>query len=426
MAPGENKGIRMGKTIRDGWNKVLLGDLIEISHGFPFSGEFFSLEPTHRLIITPGNVKRGGGFNDARLKYYKNMEPDPADIPGLTGSRFMLEPDDIVIALTDLSREGNILGVSARLPDVGDRTILQNQRIGKVRVTSKDLSPHFLYWLLRTHFYRKHVIGAASGTTVRHTTPGVIRSYRFFLPPIDKQEAIADFLDILESRVGLLEQSNEKEERWIVSYCGRKFKRVRRTAPLSDFGRIVCGKTPSKAIRHYFGGSIPFIKIPDMRNRVYVTDTEDTLTAEGAAVQLSKQVPAHSVCVSCVATIGLVTLTARPSFTNQQINTIIPRDLRGGYYLYCALKQDKITRTLRKEAGGGTTIPNLNTRRFSEIAIPYPPRHDLDMFYDVAHGSFERILLNTRRIEKLNAYRDSLLPRLMSGSQSPTAREVPT
>ena len=35
--------------------------------------------------------------------------------------------------------------------------------------------------------------------------------------------------------------------------------------PLSYFGNIICGKTPSKKITEYFGGKIPFIKIPDMQ-----------------------------------------------------------------------------------------------------------------------------------------------------------------
>jgi type I restriction enzyme S subunit len=406
------------------WKEAVLGDLVEISHGYPFASKFFTIEPTARLVITPGNFKIGGGFNGTRLTYYNDTEPFPCAGSGSDGSRYILEPDDIVVALTDLSREAGILGCSARVPDRENKLILQNQRIGKVSIISEGLSPRFLYWLLRTHLYRRHVIGAASGTTVRHTTPDIIKSYRFYLPSIEKQESIAGVLDSLESRIRLLEECNRLYEAWVVNLCGRWFRSIRRTAPLSDFGRIVCGKTPSKGVSHYFGGSIPFIKIPDMRNRVYVTGTEDTLTAEGAAVQASKQIPPNSVCVSCIATVGLTTLTASWSYTNQQINTIIPRHHYIRYYLYCTLKTGPMIRHLQKLGNGGSAIPNLNTRTFSRVRIPRPPKQRLREFHEVTHTSFHRILLNSRKAEKLIAYRDSLLPRLMTGKLPPGKQEV--
>ncbi len=36
---------------------------------------------------------------------------------------------------------------------------------------------------------------------------------------------------------------------------------------LSDLGQIICGKTPSKSNKEYYGNEVPFIKIPDMHNR---------------------------------------------------------------------------------------------------------------------------------------------------------------
>ena len=33
---------------------------------------------------------------------------------------------------------------------------------------------------------------------------------------------------------------------------------------IAEFGEIVTGKTPSTAQKQYYGGNIPFVKIPDM------------------------------------------------------------------------------------------------------------------------------------------------------------------
>lgn len=94
--------------------------------------------------------------------------------------------------------------------------------------------------------------------------------------------------------------------------------------PLSEWGDIVCGKTPSKKKDEYYGGNIPFIKIPDMHGNMYAIETVDSLTEAGAETQKKKRLPKGSVCVSCIATVGQVVVASEDSFTNQQINSIVP------------------------------------------------------------------------------------------------------
>jgi type I restriction enzyme S subunit len=53
-----------------GWEEYSLGDLIEIKHGFAFSGEYFKDDPQGDILLTPGNFSIGGGFKDDKFKYY--------------------------------------------------------------------------------------------------------------------------------------------------------------------------------------------------------------------------------------------------------------------------------------------------------------------------------------------------------------------
>ena len=78
--------------------------------------------------------------------------------------------------------------------------------------------------------------------------------------------------------------------------------------PLSFYGEIICGKTPSKKIEKYFVGDVPFIKIPDMHGSVFIFETDDSLTEEGKLSQSNRTLPPKSICVSCIATVGLVSL----------------------------------------------------------------------------------------------------------------------
>jgi type I restriction enzyme S subunit len=92
---------------------------------------------------------------------------------------------------------------------------------------------------------------------------------------------------------------------------------------LGEVGKIICGKTPSKANKKFYGEDIPFIKIPDMHGQMFVVNTIDNLSNLGAISQKKKMIPTNSICVSCIATVGLVSLTVKNSQTNQQINSIV-------------------------------------------------------------------------------------------------------
>jgi len=397
-----------------GWKETLLGECVEIIHGYAFSSAFFSDTPTDRILLSPGNIKIGGGFNNSRFKYYNEIGPVP--------DRYLLYPGDIVIALTDLSSKGDILGCAAQVPEMKEKKILHNQRIGRVKMLSKKLDPLFLYWLLRTGDYRHHVLSTATGTTVKHTAPRRIENYRFYLPPLEEQIAIATFLHAVEAKIHLLEEGRNILEMKAITLFRHWFSDNQHLTPLSAFGKIVCGKTPSKRVKDYFGGPIPFVKIPDMRQQVFITRTEDSLTYKGAATQPSKQIPPNSICVSCIATIGQVAITTTWCHTNQQINTIIPLHHRNRYYLYCCLKT--MTRCLEILGKGGTTTLNLSTGKFSQIPIPEPSLALLEKFYHTTHPLFHRILLNIHQAAQLTAIRDTLLPRLMSGKLKIKAKEI--
>lgn len=184
---------------------------------------------------------------------------------------------------------------------------------------------------------------------------------------------------------------------------------------LSDLGQIICGKTPSKSNKEFYGDDVPFIKIPDMHNQVFITQTTDNLSVVGANYQSKKYIPAKSICVSCIATVGLVSMTSKPSHTNQQINSIIPDDEQSCEFLYLSLKQPSMTKYLKDLASGGTATLNLNTSTFSKIEIITPSKEIIYIFQKKVVSIFEKTLSNSIENKRLTEIRDLLLPRLLNG-----------
>ena len=145
------------------------------------------------MLVTPGNFKIGGGFLSGNDRYFFGEVPQG----------YELTPGDIIVTMTDLSKAGDTLGYSAVVPLDG-RKYLHNQRIGKVLLKSKTcVSKSFVHWLMRTPRYRAEILGSATGSTVRHTSPSRIEAFEFNLPPMEEQNGIAGILDALDDKIEL-------------------------------------------------------------------------------------------------------------------------------------------------------------------------------------------------------------------------------
>ena len=186
------------------WGKTSLADLIDIRHGFAFKGAFISEEECGDVLLTPGNFAIGGGFKDDKFKYYHGSYPE----------EFVLSGGDLLVTMTDLSKQADALGYPAFVPTCPEgRHYLHNQRLGKVVIKDKgSLNARYLYYVLCSEEYRHEVLASATGTTVKHTSPERIKRFRFHLPSPSEQRAIAHVLGTLDDKIELNRRMNETLE----------------------------------------------------------------------------------------------------------------------------------------------------------------------------------------------------------------------
>jgi type I restriction enzyme S subunit len=282
------------------------------------------------------------------------------------------------------------------------------------KIDKKMVVPKFLYYQLTIIDYTSLNVGSA----VPSLTAPVINQIKISLPPLPEQKAIASVLSSLDDKIDLLHRQNKTLEsiaetlfrKWFIEEARDDWEEV----SLSQLANIICGKTPSKKKPEYFDGNVPFIKIPDMHGNIYITQTADSLTEEGENSQRNKTIPSFSICVSCIATVGLVSMTIAESQTNQQINTIIPYKEIYRYYLFLYMKNS--FDLLQAMGSGGTATLNINTSSFSKMNIDKPDDITLENFSNKVSLIFNKILSNQKQIKTLESLRDTLLPKLISGN----------
>jgi type I restriction enzyme S subunit len=418
------------------WKEVLLGELVEIKHGFAFKGEYFTEEKTNDILLTPGNFAIGGGFQWGKLKFYDG--PIPSD--------YILTEGDLVVTMTDLSKAGDTLGYSAIIP-YSENLLLHNQRVGKIKTKTSSVDKMYLSYQLRTKTYRNEVLASATGSTVKHTSPAKICAYRFLLPLLDEQKAIASVLGALDDKIENNRRMNETLEEmaqaifksWFVDFDPVHAKATGNTpahmdaetaalfpssfsdnglpagwsfSTIEEYGDVITGKTPSTKRSEYYGNEYPFIKIPNMTS-VWVTETETALSEAGHLTQSKKLLQKGTVIVSCIASPGEVSIVSKPSHTNQQINAVVPNEDCPTSWLYCALAN--LRSKVIGMASGGSVTANLNKTDFSLIKIIHSSNAIMNSFDKKVCSLFDKILSNDEENQTLAKLRDILIPKLMSG-----------
>jgi len=188
--------------VPEGFKLVKLQEMIDIKHGFAFKSQFFSDVETDNLLLTPGNFKIGGGFKIDKYKYYCGMPPQD----------YVLNENDLIVTMTDLSKAGDTLGYPAFVPAIKNKKLLHNQRLGKVIFKTTIQPKCFIYETLKGVGYRTHILGSATGSTVKHTAPSRILEFKTVLP-------CSKTLELYERVVQnsyQLQQNNFKESRELV------------------------------------------------------------------------------------------------------------------------------------------------------------------------------------------------------------------
>lgn len=426
------------------WIQAKLSDLVEIKHGFAFKGEYFTDRKTPHQLTTPGNFAIGGGFQLGKGKFYNGPIPEA----------FVLEANDLIVTMTDLSKAADTLGYAASVPETMDTIWLHNQRVGLVtKKLGAPIDKNFLHYLMRTPEYRNHVVSTSTGSTVKHTSPSRICSYQFLLPPLSVQEDIGEFLTTLDDRITLLRETNKTLESiaqaifksWFVDFDPVRAKIEGRqpegmdeaTAALfpdsfeeSELGLIPRGwkvKTAGETISA-LGGATPNTKtgafwtpeefhwttpkdLSGAQSPVLL-DTERRISAAGLAKISSGLLPAGTLLMSSRAPIGYLTISRIPVAINQGYIAMPPGGELAPLFMYfwCKTNMETI-----KGHANGSTFMEISKKAFRPIPIVVPSPGILDSFTQIADILFNKISINTEQANTLSSVRDTLLPRLISG-----------
>ena len=431
------------------WKETSLAAVMDVKHGFAFPGENIRDEPPGDILLTPGNFAIGGGFKGDKFKYFDGEVPED----------YVLKEGELVLTMTDLSKQADTLGYPAIVPKPRGPRFLHNQRLGKVLIKrGAELDRGFLFYLLRTAEYRNEVLASATGTTVKHTSPGRILAHKASIPPLAEQKAIAAVLGALDDKIELNRRMNATLEAmaralfqsWFVDFDPVRAKLDGRppaaldpaTAALfpdsfqeSSLGHIPTGwevktadevstvgigKTPPRMEHHWFSenpADVPWMSIRDLGIAgVFISHTAEFLTAEAVEKFRVKRIPDNTVVLSFKLTMGRVAITDGEMLSNEAIAhfRLNPDTTFGSAYLYCYLKGFGYD-----QLGSTSSIATaINSDMVRGMRVLVPPKGIAEAFERTVKPLFTQMKNIQKQSRTLATLRDTILPKLLSGELS--------
>ena len=233
---------------------------------------------------------------------------------------------------------------------------------------------YFLCELLESLKYEQY----NTGTAQPKLNQEVCKNIEIIVPSIIEQEKIGKFLILLNKKIELQKQKIEAlkiykkgliQQLFNLNDCEEKH--------VSDFGNILTGTTPSKAISKYWtNGNIAWITPTDITENKDIYTSNEKLTIDG--LDAGRFIPAGSILITCIASIGKNAILKVNGSCNQQINAIIPNGNFNSDYLYYLfeLKKDYL-----QSIAGTSATSIINKSAFEELVFKV---HDIKVQNKIA------------------------------------------
>lgn len=416
------------------WNLCKLEDVIEVN---PYP----ELNDEGKVVYV--------GMADLRENARKIDAYELREYPG-SGSRFQ-NNDTLLARITPCLENGKTAYVDLLSTD--NAIAWGSTEFIVLRARPNISDDLFVYYLARDPDFRNYAIQRMEGTSGRQRVPTIsVEQYKFLLPPLPEQRAIAHILGSLDDKIELNRQMNATLEgiaralfkSWFVDFdpvharrgeCESTLPpevlalfpdefveselglipRAWEIRPFSDVIEIITGGTPRTTVPEYWAdGDIPWFSVKDSPTPtdIFGIDTERKITSAGIENSSAKILPVRTTIISARGTVGKLAMTGVPMSMNQSCYGI--RDAIGGfdYYNYFHLKS--VVAKLQQRTYG-SVFDTITKRTFKTLRVVVPPTKVIQSFETLVKPMLDQMRANVIQSRTLAELRDTLLPRLISG-----------
>ena len=342
---------------------------------------------------------------------FYNSEGD--GLPFLQGNRTFGDRyptfDTWTTSPTKIAEAGDVI-MSVRAP-VGDLNITPVKMClgrGVCSIRAKNGCQDFIYYLMQ--FSMKQLLSKESGTVFGSVNRNDINGLEVNIPEdIETQEKIARFLGCIDEKIEINKSINENLQEQAQALYANMFIQNNSDqwseGVLSDVAEIIMGQSPKGDTYNedgvgtvFFQGRGEFgFRFPT--RRLFTTDPK-------------RMAQSNDVLMSVRAPVGDLNVAYEPCCIGRGLGAIRSKDGHQSFVLYTVFS---LREKLDMFNGEGTVFGSINRDALNSMPIIIPTKDKMDRFEEIVAPMDAAIRNNYEEICRLEAIRDSLLPRLMSG-----------
>lgn len=190
--PG-HEHVKIIDGVPNGWTKMSFSELAEVVRGRSYTSAELRDEGG-RPFVNLKCINRFGGFRDSGLK----------GIQGVFKEKHMVVPGDIVMAVTDMTRDAMIVAQSGRISKTVEAGAIFSMDLVKI-VPKPEVQRDWLYSILRFSRFAFDVREHANGTNVLHLKPKHIEDWKGVVPPQNVREWFVDAVQVMFDQIDNLQ-----------------------------------------------------------------------------------------------------------------------------------------------------------------------------------------------------------------------------
>lgn len=383
------------------WEVISLSEVFEFKNGLNKEKHFFGKGTP---IVNYMDVFKNSGLKSGDLSGRVTLSPQEI-------KNFDVRKGDVFFTRTSETVEE--IGISAVMLEDVKNTVFSGFVL-RARPTNDKLDLEFKKYCFSTKEVRKEITSKSSYTTRALTNGRLLSAVKLAIPPTKaEQSAIATALSDADALIislekliakkrnikqGAMQQLLQPKEGWEVKRLG-------------EIGTIVTGSTPPTQIKEYWNGSIPWITPTDISiNQKDIFHSEREITNTG--LQAIRKLPANTLLVTCIASIGKNAILRNEGACNQQINAIIPNAGYSVDYLYFLIENSK-SYIIGK--AGITATMMISKNEFSEIVYAFPDFNEQTHIATILSDMDAEINALETKLEKYRKVKFGMMQNLLTG-----------
>lgn len=194
------------QEIPEGWSVKEIGELVKFERGLSYKSK--EIVDDGVPMINLNSFDLTGKYKEKGLKYFS----------GSYNEKKVVSPGDLVIAVTDVTRNADIIGKAFTIPHLFNKDVLISCDVAKI-VPSTLIDEQFLEMLFNSDNYHNYIKYFASGTLVLHLNLDGVKYFKIPLPPKSLLNKYREIRKNINSKITIAIKENVELERlrdWLI------------------------------------------------------------------------------------------------------------------------------------------------------------------------------------------------------------------